>query len=161
MSVQTNSRTSLKILHLSINHIKLAIAFTIAPIFWAFFYLFTHQVSNLTWPIAFPREYLTQAMLLPVLEEIVFRKILQGHLYELPWGQKSWCGISNANILVSILFGCFHLIYHSYVWAIAVILPSLIFGYFRDCYRLIKPSIALHIFYNAGYFWLFGRVESH
>jgi hypothetical protein len=39
--------------------------------------------------------------------------------------------------------------------AVSVFVPSLIFGYFRDRYHGIVPSILLHVFYNAGFFWLF------
>ena len=123
--VQITSRTSLKKLRFTSRHIKLAIAFAIAPLFWALLYFFTRQVSNLSWPFLFPREYLTQALIFPILEEVVFRKILQGYFYELSSGQKSWHGISNANILASLIFGCTHLIYHSYIWAMAVLISCL------------------------------------
>jgi membrane protease YdiL (CAAX protease family) len=139
----------------------LILAFSIAPLFWLLMYSVTGQVSDLTWPVNFPREYLFNVVIFPILEEIVFRKVLQGKLYELPMGQRSWHGISNANMLTSITFVCFHLFSHSIAWALATFIPSLIFGFFRDRYKQIKPSIALHIFYNAGYFWLFGGPQSH
>ena len=37
----------------------------------------------------------------------------------------------------------------------AVIVPSLIFGYFRDRHGNIHAAVVLHVFYNAGYLWLF------
>jgi membrane protease YdiL (CAAX protease family) len=35
-----------------------------------------------------------------------------------------------------------------------VLLPSLLYGYFRDRHGSVYPAIALHVFYNAGYFLL-------
>ncbi len=36
-----------------------------------------------------------------------------------------------------------------------MILPSLVFGYFKDKYHSLTAPILLHVFYNAGFFWLF------
>jgi membrane protease YdiL (CAAX protease family) len=38
--------------------------------------------------------------------------------------------------------------------AAGVLLPALLFGYFRDRHDSVLPAIALHVFYNAGYFLL-------
>lgn len=138
-------------------HGLLILAFAIAPIFWLLFYLVTGHISHYQWPLLFPKEFLIKTLAFPIVEELVFRKVVQGNLYLTAWGNRSWHGISNANLITSILFGCFHLIGHSFLWAAATIIPSLIFGFFRERYQQIKPCIALHIFYNAGYFWLFGH----
>ncbi|MEO7557618.1 MAG: JDVT-CTERM system glutamic-type intramembrane protease, partial [Gammaproteobacteria bacterium] len=60
-----------------------------------------------------------------------------------------------ANVATTLLFAGFHFFYHAPLWAALVILPSLIFGYFRDRHQRVLPAIVLHVFYNAGYFWLF------
>lgn len=96
------------------------------------------------------------ALVFPVLEELAFRGFLQSTLYGTHWGAQTKLGISHANVLTSVAFAAMHLMQHSPLWAVLTIFPSLIFGFFRDRYGSTTPSIVLHIFYNAGYFWLFG-----
>jgi len=88
----------------------------------------------------------------PLLEELLFRGVIQGQMGMQSWGRIKHFGVSRANLLTSILFALAHLIYHSPLWALAVVVPSLIFGHFRDRYASIYPSLALHAYYNAGYF---------
>jgi len=96
------------------------------------------------------------ALVFPVLEELAFRGFLQSAVYRTKWGPQTRLGLSNANILTSLVFAGMHLLQHAPIWAALTFFPSLIFGFFRDRYDSTTPSIALHIFYNAGYFWLFG-----
>jgi len=64
-----------------------------------------------------------------VLEEIVFRGVLQG------WWIKRWkssvIGISYANIVISGVFVLMYLIYHAPLMAVAIFIPSLVFDFFR------------------------------
>ena len=90
----------------------------------------------------------------PVLEEILFRGILQGAFIKESWGRKSFAGLSTANLLASLLFVCAHFFYYPAIWAIAVLFPSLVFGFFRDRYSSIYPCIFLHVFYNSGFITL-------
>ncbi len=92
----------------------------------------------------------------PVLEEIVFRGGLQPWLRRHPRAAANWHGVSVANIATSVVFAATHLLRHPPGWATAMFLPSLVFGYFRDRHDSLKGPIALHVFYNMGYFWLFG-----
>jgi membrane protease YdiL (CAAX protease family) len=92
----------------------------------------------------------------PGLEEVVFRGCLQGQLSRQAWGQRRWYGITAANGCTSLLFALAHGWSHPPLWAAAVLLPSLVFGYFRDRYTSIYPGMVLHAFYNAGYFGLTG-----
>ncbi len=92
----------------------------------------------------------------PLLEELLFRGLLQGLLGSQSWGQLALGGVTVANGITTLLFMLGHLWRHTPPWAIAVVVPSLIFGYFRDRYSSVYPSIALHFFYNAGYFLLTG-----
>jgi membrane protease YdiL (CAAX protease family) len=62
--------------------------------------------------------------------------------------------LTQANLTSSALFTTLHFTSHAPLWAIGVLLPSLLFGYFRDRHDSIYPAIVLHIFYNAGYFLL-------
>jgi len=90
-----------------------------------------------------------------VLEEVVFRGIVQEMLFRQPWGRREVGLLSVANLITSILFAGSHFIHHPPLWAILVFFPSLIFGYFKDRYQRLYVPILLHVFYNAGYFLLF------
>jgi uncharacterized protein len=97
---------------------------------------------------------LSVIVLQPVVEELLFRGLLQGWLAARPGWLSACCGITRANLAVSLLFAALHFIHHPPLWAVGVLLPSLLFGYFRDRYGSVYPAIALHVFYNAGYFLL-------
>lgn len=90
----------------------------------------------------------------PVLEELVFRFGLQSWLAERTWGQRQWLGFSIANVVASSVFVLAHCWTHPLLWALAVLPPSLLFGW---CYQRwnIVAAITLHIWYNAGYFMLY------
>jgi membrane protease YdiL (CAAX protease family) len=92
----------------------------------------------------------------PFLEELFFRGAIQGQLYRLRWGSPSILGFSIANGLTTFLFAFAHWFYQSSPWMIGVIVPSLVFGFFRDRYSNIYPSFILHAYYNAGFFFLMG-----
>jgi uncharacterized protein len=100
--------------------------------------------------------FLSRAVVNPVLEELIFRGYLQGQLLRQPWGQQGWGGFTLANSCTSLLFMAGHWWSHPPLWAVAVLLPSLIFGYCRDRYASVYPCMVLHAFYNAGYFCLTG-----
>ena len=85
----------------------------------------------------------------PVVEEILFRGILQGQLHKTRWGQRSWLGISAANVVTSILFAAIHLVKNPPLFALSVFVPSLLFGYFRDRCNSVYPPILLHAAFNA------------
>ncbi len=88
----------------------------------------------------------------PLVEELLFRGVIQGFYLEYEWGRKSWMKISLANLVTSIMFMAMHFINHPPLWAIGVIFPSLVFGYFRERCDSVFPPIALHVLYNFGYF---------
>lgn len=87
----------------------------------------------------------------PVLEEILFRGMIQKYLFNNPWGRTTFAGLSEANWSTSLLFVLAHFLYQPAMWAILLIIPSLAYGFFRDKYASIYPSILLHSFYNAGF----------
>jgi membrane protease YdiL (CAAX protease family) len=93
-------------------------------------------------------------LLQPLVEELLFRGLLQGKLVALRWGRRRFAGLTRANWTVSLLFTALHFISHPPLWAAGVLLPSLLYGYFRDRHDSVYPAIALHVFYNAGYFLL-------
>jgi uncharacterized protein len=88
----------------------------------------------------------------PILEESIFRGFVQGELLNRPWGRSKHYGVSAANALASLAFTALHFFSHPPVWAASVIVPSLLFGYFRERHSSLYPPLALHIYYNTGYF---------
>jgi len=139
------------------------VALFAGPLFWAAWSLIAapgfESRFEPWWPLRDPTRFLLPALVYPILEELAFRGLLQEWLYQKPWGARGiWqmrSPISRANWLATLLFALAHLLYHTPSWAAVVIFPSLVFGYFRDRYQSVAPAIVLHVFYNAGYFWLF------
>ena len=124
-------------------------------IFWLLLVL-TFPVSPLSWPEMMSWPFVSLALVQPAAEELVFRGALQGAVARLAWGRWSWHGYTSANAVVSWLFMLGHWWRHPPLWALAVLLPSLLFGWLRDRYGSVYPAMALHMVYNTGYFWLTG-----
>ncbi len=124
---------------------------------WAVMWLLQGGGGNWSWPLRAPQQFALVVFVYPVLEEWVFRGGVQGWLHRYAWGARSWMGISGANVLTSCLFALAHLFAHPPLAAASVLVPSLVFGLFRDRHAgVLTASMLLHGFYNAGYFWLFG-----
>lgn len=126
-----------------------------APFFWLVLLLFWPTGPELAWPLRDPARFLMLALVYPVLEEMTFRGLLQPALYRRAWGAAQRGGLSVANALTALVFAASHLVWHDWPQALAVLLPGLVFGYFRDRYGRIAPSVALHVFYNSGFALLF------
>ena len=62
--------------------------------------------------------------------------------------------MTTANVATSALLALAHLATQTPEWAAAAFVPALVFGHFRERYGSIAPGVALHVFYNAGYFLL-------
>ncbi len=92
----------------------------------------------------------------PLAEELIFRGFLQGQLLDHTWGRRTVVGLSCANGLTTAIFVLGHFWQHPPLWALAVAVPSLVFGYVRDRYGSVYPAVILHMIYNAGYFGLTG-----
>ena len=97
------------------------------------------------------------ALLYPIVEELVFRDLLQKKLWQTPLNRLSIYCISMPNIATSIIFTAFHFLAHPPLWAVSVFIPSLVYGFLRDRYQHVLPAVLLHVFYNGGYFLLFGK----
>lgn len=90
----------------------------------------------------------------PVMEEVLFRGILQGEVLRLTtrngkalrMGAVTW-----ANLLASAAFVALHLRAQPLAWALAVAVPSLVFGDLRDRFHSVCPPIFVHAIYNAGF----------
>lgn len=87
----------------------------------------------------------------PLVEELLFRGVVQGQFRNKPWARREIAGMSLANIVTSILFTLAHFIHHAPAWAALVMVPSLTFGYFRDRHAQVYPALILHAAYNGCY----------
>lgn len=105
-----------------------------------------HEGIRPDWRIAF-----SFLLWQPLVEEMLFRGVVQGSARRQAWGVRAVLGISLANVVTSLVFMVAHLVQHPPLWALAVLAPSLVFGYVRDRYGHILPSLILHIAYNACY----------
>lgn len=124
------------------------------PVAWLGLYVIQQPAIQWDWPLIKPWQFLLPVLLYPVVEEIVFRGLIQELLRDTV-SRKSLGPVTIANLLTSLLFTALHFIYHAPLWAALVFFPSLVFGFFKDrTHQLIAPII-LHVFYNAGYIWLF------
>ncbi|HHO67761.1 MAG TPA: JDVT-CTERM system CAAX-type protease [Gammaproteobacteria bacterium] len=133
---------------------RFGVAMLAACLYWAVLLLVEGRQPDWAWPLRAPRVALYAALLYPVAEELVFRGLLQElaarHLRAWRLGP-----LTHANVYTSLLFTGLHFINHPPLWAAAVFVPSLIFGYFRDRTGGVGAPIVLHVWYNTGYFWLF------
>ncbi len=98
---------------------------------------------------------LTGVILYPVIEELAFRGFIQTKLLQKSIFAKTlFLKITNANIVTSFLFASFHLFNQPPLWAALIFFPSLVFGYLRDRYDAVAPSIVVHAWYNLGFLLL-------
>ena len=90
----------------------------------------------------------------PVLEELVFRGILQGQALRLMAlnGEPRRLGpVTLANVLVTVGFVALHLRAQPLAWALAVAGPSLVLGHLRERLGSVWPAMLVHVIYNAGF----------
>jgi membrane protease YdiL (CAAX protease family) len=87
----------------------------------------------------------------PLIEELLFRGVIQGQLRTTRPGRWQKAGITGANLISSLFFVLAHTVNHSPLWAIAVFVPSLVFGFMRDRHDSIYPGLVLHCAYNGLY----------
>lgn len=129
------------------------IALAAGPVVWVGMAWLLAPELDPAWPLAAPGIFLLGVVAYPVLEEVVFRGLIQ-----------DWIGrklrhklgpISLANVLTSLLFAMAHLLRQPWHWATLVFIPSLVFGYFRERHATLGTPILLHAFYNLGPIWLF------
>ena len=121
---------------------------------WGGLWLADRLAGGGTLPVLTVGVWLSLVLWQPLVEELLFRGLLQGRLLEHPWGRRRRLGLSQANWVTSALFAVLHAATHPPLWAAAVFVPSLVFGQARDRAGSVLPAVALHIFYNAGYFSL-------
>jgi membrane protease YdiL (CAAX protease family) len=111
--------------------------------------------------------WLAFVLLWPLLEELVFRGLLQGQLLRTSQhaGQPRRIGpVTGANALTTLAFVALHLPAQPLAWALAVALPSLVFGHLRERFASVWPAVGLHMVYNGGFAltgWLGGWVAGY
>lgn len=86
----------------------------------------------------------------PIVEEFVFRGLLQGQLLRLSSARKMG-SITLANLGATAGFVAMHFLAQPPGWALAVTVPSLIFGHMRERFGSLLPPVMLHVIYNAGF----------
>lgn len=133
------------------------------PLFWAALAaapvacLALAALPGLRWQPALPDApwvFALSVAVYPPLEEWLFRGELQP-LLGCRWSAR-WGPMTLANLVTSIVFAALHLWFHPPLWAAAVFLPSLVFGYFRERSGGLASPIALHAGYNAAHVLLLG-----
>jgi len=132
------------------------LAMAAGPACWLVLYFFYFQQSDvlLNKPLLYPWWFLKLVVVSPVLEEILFRGLLQELTHD--YLSKAALGpLTLANFLTSVLFAGAHFFYHAPQWAALVFFPSLVFGFFKERTAGLTAPIILHAFYNAGFIWLF------
>lgn len=86
----------------------------------------------------------------PFAEELVFRGVLQGQLLRLSGGRRLGA-VTLANLATTAGFVAVHLLAQPPLWALAVAVPSLVFGHLRERLGSVWPAVAMHAVYNAGF----------
>lgn len=130
------------------------LALAAGPLYWLVHGLLIQAPTDLTWPLRQPAALLLLVVVYPVLEEIVFRQLVQYQLLGRLLRYRC-CGISAANLAASTAFAATHALMRADIGSLVVFFPSLLFGFFRDRHRQLRSPIVLHSVYNAGYVWLF------
>ena len=130
------------------------LAIAAALLYWLGLFAYSSPRPDLGWPLRETLRFLYPALLYPIIEEWVFRGFIQDFVHR---RLKAWQlgPLSHANIITSLLFTGLHFINHPPLWAAAVLVPSLLFGFFKDRSGSLQAPMLLHIFYNSGYFWIF------
>ncbi len=98
--------------------------------------------------------WISFVLLMPLLEELVLRGLLQGQLLR-AWpsdGEPRRIGpISWANGVTTLVFVALHGLAQPPLWALAVAVPSLVLGHLRERLHSVWPAIGVHAVYNAGF----------
>lgn len=124
-------------------------------LFFSIGVVFINQVYDLGIQTQWQQTWLYWILILPLLEEVVFRGWLQEALdsrlvFRIHFKIKSAVlTLSLANITTSLVFSLLHLIWLPYNQALLIFVPSLFFGLLKDHYQSLIPPIAFHVLFNA------------
>lgn len=90
---------------------------------------------------------------LALAEEVLFRGMFQDWLRGRPCFLRRVGPVTKANIVASLCFMAVHFVVQPPLWAVAVFIPSLIFGWIWDRHRRILPCTLVHFTYNFCFFY--------
>jgi membrane protease YdiL (CAAX protease family) len=130
------------------HHLQLTLAGTALTGLGLWLFLPPGSAHHLT---ASPWSLMGFLLVYPVIEEWLFRGLLQKELLRLREFQRRHLGITGANGATTLAFTLLHLVHQPFPWALTVALPSLALGHFRERYGNLRLPIALHILFNAIY----------
>ncbi len=99
------------------------------------------------------RSVLYFMLLVPIIEECIFRGIIQPFINSKL--SKYLLGISVGNIVASMIFSLMHLFTASVAISVLMFIPSIFLGYLRDKSGSIIPSIFTHAIFNVNVFILY------
>ena len=136
------------------NPALLPAAVLIAPVVWLVLYFILQPDIDALWPVHHPDVFLWSVVFFPVVEEIIFRGLVQEFIRDF-FSEKYLGLLSIANLVTSLLFAGLHVILQPSAWAVLVFFPSLVFGLFKDRTGKLTIPIILHAFYNFGFLWVF------
>ena len=158
---QPSKKTWLKLAR--IDHGIIGAAIAAAPVFWVVAYLywqapFDSAPFNPMWPLSDPKRFLFLVFIIPVIEELCFRGVIQPYLLQKTSKRYLYHQVSLANLVTSTLFASLHLVKHPLAWSAATFLPSLIFGWLRERTGKTWPAVTMHVYYNFGYFYLLSGI---
>jgi membrane protease YdiL (CAAX protease family) len=130
------------------------LAILAAPVAWLALYFIVQPNINWLWPLQHPARFLWPALFAPVVEEILFRGLLQEFIRDY-FSEKFLGPVSIANLVTSLVFTGLHFFFQPALWAALVFVPSLVFGHFKDRTGKLTAPIILHTYYNFGFLWVF------
>jgi len=110
--------------------------------------IFQHQTVDMEYILSDTKSLFFLIVFYPVFEELIFRGVIQEYIATKTGNYPTFGYLTVANIATSLLFVAIHFVHHNPLFAILVFIPSLLFGYFKDQYGRIVPSIVMHMFYN-------------
>jgi len=138
--------------------IQYGVALLAAPVFCLLYSnIFGNKIENIYWFLTDIESLFFLIFFYPMIEELTFRGLIQEYLEKKTKQWSSFLSLSVANLLTSFLFVLIHFVYHEPLWAVLVFFPSLLFGYFKEKFKSIVPSILLHMFYNLIFFSFIGN----
>ncbi|MBY5944427.1 JDVT-CTERM system glutamic-type intramembrane protease MrtJ [Photobacterium rosenbergii] len=121
----------------------ICLSIVIGCVFWSLFpcnIITAEHTTTIAW--------FNTLLIYPVLEELAFRGTIQEALLKQSHLNEVHFGVSKANLITSVLFAGFHIIYQPAFLVVLILLPSLVLGFFKERYTTILVPIGLHILFN-------------
>lgn len=130
---------------------------TVEPVQWyrdPWFYTLL-ALAPLAWILPQPmfRIGLWSLVVMALAEEMLFRGVVQQFLLHRAAFGRRIGPLTLANITASLVFVLAHLVAQPPLWAAAVFVPALIFGWIWDRHGRILPCTVVHFAYNFCFFY--------